>query len=74
MMILLKNMILKMVNAKCKICKNKFERKRFVFIDHNHITNAVRGLLCPKCNMLLGICNDNIEILKSSILYLEEYK
>jgi hypothetical protein len=58
-------------NGKCKICNKQFERKRHIFIDHNHVTGSVRGLLCPNCNILLGNCNDNIETLKSAISYLE---
>jgi hypothetical protein len=61
-------------NNKCKICGEKFDKKRLVYIDHNHNTNKVRGLLCPKCNNLLGNSCDNIEILKAAIIYLEEYK
>lgn len=57
----------------CEICNKKFESKRLTFIDHNHLTGNVRGLLCPKCNILLGACNDNIEILKFAILYLKKY-
>ena len=57
-------------NGKCAICDNKFKSKTTTYIDHNHITGKVRGLLCPKCNMLLGNCNDNIEVLQSAIFYL----
>jgi transposase-like protein len=56
---------------KCAICNNKFKSNRTIFIDHNHKTNKIRKLLCPKCNYLLGCCNDNINILKSAILYLK---
>lgn len=58
-------------NGKCKICNKKFERKRTTYIDHNHITGKARGLLCPKCNLLLGTCNDNVEVLQSAIFYLK---
>jgi Zn finger protein HypA/HybF involved in hydrogenase expression len=61
-------------NGKCKICNEPFKRRRHILIDHNHVTESVRGLLCPKCNILLGSCNDNIETLKLAINYLEEYK
>jgi len=32
----------------------------------------VRGLLCNKCNMGIGLFKDNIELLKEAIKYLEE--
>jgi hypothetical protein len=63
------NMIIKQ-NNKCCICGKNFKNNRYTYIDHDHKTEKVRGLLCPKCNNLLGACNDNIQILKSAIQYL----
>jgi len=48
-------------------------RKRYWSVDHNHETGAVRGLLCQKCNTLIGLADDNVEILRKAILYLEKY-
>jgi hypothetical protein len=58
----------------CVICNKEFKSNRNTFIDHDHVSGKVRGLLCPKCNNLLGSCGDNIEILKSAIIYLEKNK
>jgi hypothetical protein len=63
----------------CKICGNKETRKcgktkkvlRLV-LDHCHLTDKVRGLLCHKCNIILGYAEDDINILHSAIIYLEE--
>lgn len=55
----------------CCICSNYFESDRKTFIDHDHVTGKVRGLLCPSCNTALGLFKDNISILKSAITYLE---
>lgn len=63
--------LLEKQDNKCAICNAPFKSKRTTFVDHNHITNNIRGLLCPKCNILLGSCNDNLEILKLAISYLE---
>jgi len=63
-------------NKKCKICNtkyNKVSQHRGLYIDHNHKNGAVRGLLCNKCNKLLGNCNDSILLLKSAIKYLFDY-
>lgn len=59
---------------KCAICDTTFKSKRNTFIDHNHTTGYVRELLCPKCNLLIGLSNDNIEILNKAILYLIKHQ
>jgi hypothetical protein len=58
-------------NNKCAICRNNFESESTTFVDHDHLTGLVRGLLCPNCNTALGLFHDNINTLKSAILYLE---
>jgi hypothetical protein len=55
----------------CKICKNVFQTTPMT--DHCHQTGIVRGLLCNKCNWLLGNANDNIDILHSAITYLSSF-
>ena len=57
---------------KCAICGCEFTETSSGFVDHNHITKRVRGLLCAKCNSMIGFANDNIEILKKAISYLEK--
>lgn len=42
-------------------------------VDHNHTTNTVRGLLCSRCNLAIGNFNDDVELLKASIAYLEAH-
>ena len=41
----------------CEICGADFEVTRD-YIDHNHITGKVRGLLCNRCNMGLSYLED----------------
>lgn len=40
-------------------------------VDHDHITNKVRGLLCSQCNQAVGKFKDDIEIMESAIEYLK---
>lgn len=42
------------------------------FIDHDHNTGKVRGLLCSPCNHALGLFKDNIKSLKNAVAYLEK--
>jgi hypothetical protein len=52
----------------CAICDE--EPKEF-HVDHDHETGKVRGLLCFKCNSLLGMASDSIDILSRAIQYLD---
>lgn len=55
----------------CAICgRHQSELKQKLFVDHDHNTNAVRGLLCIKCNFALGYMNDDTALLESAIKYL----
>lgn len=58
-------------NNKCAICNKSFEDTK-AFVDHDHITKKVRGLLCTKCNSILGMAGDSIDILNKAIRYLSE--
>lgn len=61
-------------NNYCAICgKHQDEFRRNLAVDHNHITEQIRGLLCYKCNTLLGNVSENVSILKEAIKYLDEW-
>lgn len=51
----------------CKICQ-KMPRK--FFVDHDHTTGLVRGLLCVSCNSALGLFHDSEDRLQAAISYL----
>ena len=57
-------------NYKCKICGGTNDNGRELYVDHCHVTNKVRGLLCSNCNTALGKFQDNPYILKKAIEYL----
>ena len=57
----------------CDICGiSESDLKKPLFIDHDHDTGDVRGLLCPNCNSLLGHARDNLDILISAYSYLNK--
>lgn len=59
----------------CAICKQTEPNGKGVFhVDHCHTTGKVRGVLCAKCNILLGHADDNTKILMSAIKYLNDHK
>lgn len=61
----------------CAICgthESEIAHEAFIHsplvIDHDHTTGAVRGLLCPSCNVILGHAKDNPQILLNAASYL----
>lgn len=64
---------------RCAICREVFPEEskkggRYkICIDHCHVTNKVRGLLCHKCNIGLGHFNDDLERLQRAMEYIKEY-
>jgi len=61
----------------CAICKqppyvdHPDPRKKRLSVDHNHVTRQIRGLLCDKCNIGLGVFQDSPELLAAAIIYLQ---
>jgi len=51
----------------CAICRERAA----VHVDHDHMTGAVRGVLCFPCNAALGQFKDRIDLLMSAATYLE---
>lgn len=45
----------------CRIC-----------FDHNHLTGEFRGWVCTRCNIIMGLSKDNIDILMEIIKYLKK--
>lgn len=52
----------------CPICLERYE---VLAVDHDHLTGAVRGLLCNLCNVALGALLDNQDRLLRAIAYLD---
>ena len=58
----------------CPICKKHSTELGKVFhVDHNHITGKVRGLLCNRCNVALGMLAENIDNAKMMVQYISNF-
>jgi hypothetical protein len=56
----------------CYICSSPPDRRR-LSVDHNHQTGQVRRLLCDKCNLAIGLLEEDKERLKKVREYLESF-
>ena len=64
-------------NNLCAICGSPPKPARqgcepLLHVDHCHETNKVRGLLCQKCNMAIGLLSDNPFFLLKAVKYLQK--
>ncbi len=62
-------------NGKCGICEIKLDlgTSKGLLVDHDHVTNKVRGLLCSCCNPGIGQFKDSPELLTNAIKYLRSH-
>ncbi len=52
--------------GKCAICKQEAK----LYLDHNHLTGKIRGMLCLGCNTAIGNLRDSVEIVEAAKQYL----
>ncbi len=64
----------------CAICRNpetivdaKSGLTRDLAVDHDHETGLVRGLLCRRCNQVMGFLNDDRNLLQRMIEYISSF-
>lgn len=65
----------------CPLCNTPLSNRTttkskgsFKVLDHCHDNGKIRGILCNKCNLALGLIDDNVETLKRMIIYLDAHK
>lgn len=62
-------------NGCCAICKeHQTNLKKSLSVDHCHVTNQIRGLLCQPCNIAIGHFKDNINNCLAAANYLNNVK
>lgn len=59
-------------DGRCIICGKSFDKPSDACVDHNHETDEIRGLLCNRCNLGLGIFDDDPELMISAAEYLDK--
>ncbi|MEQ8237785.1 MAG: endonuclease domain-containing protein [Cyclobacteriaceae bacterium] len=60
----------------CPICHKVIlrEHNNDVVLDHSHVDGSIRGWLCSSCNTSLGKFNDDPEVLRRAIEWIENNK
>lgn len=65
------NKMLEQHQGGCAICRQKCKTGDRLSVDHNHSNGIVRGLLCRRCNMALGMLNDDENLIWDIMEYLK---
>lgn len=64
------NVMFEEQNGCCAVCKtHQSELKTKLEVDHCHETSKVRGLLCSRCNLALGMFKDDPVIIAAAVEY-----
>jgi hypothetical protein len=69
-----RDMLLFAQNGTCAICGKDNWGKNSPHVDHDHVTGKIRGILCARCNVALGMIGDDPKVAQSIITYLENYR
>jgi hypothetical protein len=56
---------------RCAICSSEVSGGKGWHTDHCHTTKIVRGILCMRCNSMLGYAKDKPKVLRAGAKYLE---
>lgn len=59
-------------NGVCMLCEEPESVGPRLSVDHDHKTGKVRGLLCKRCNLILGLIEKNSNMLIKIKTYLGE--
>lgn len=54
----------------CELC-GKPPTQRGLHFDHCHQKGHFRGWICNRCNVALGMVNDDVQVLRKMIAYIE---
>jgi len=55
----------------CAICGREPNPNISLHVDHDHVTGAIRRLICFRCNQALGAFGENADLLRAAAAYLE---
>lgn len=65
--------LLRKQKNKCAICGDSENGGRMWHVDHCHNSGEIRGILCGRCNKMLGLARDRQSILRRAARYLDDF-
>jgi hypothetical protein len=57
----------------CATCGKPCDRRKRLAVDHAHETRKVRGLLCERCNLALGLLGEDPETISRMAEYVRRH-
>ena len=73
--------LLKKQEGLCAICgvpdgseRSNNNGSKKLSVDHDHVTGAIRGLLCASCNQALGQMMDSAELMRKAADYIDAHE
>lgn len=64
------SMLLDFQYEACAVCRTSTPPTGW-HVDHDHATGQVRGILCTRCNVMIGMALDKPDVLRAAADYLE---
>jgi hypothetical protein len=58
----------------CALCGAELTDDVVPSIDHSHETEIIRGIVCRKCNLMIGLAEDDPKILFMGAKYLHRFE
>lgn len=60
--------------GRCAICDGPPTKKGVFYVDHDHLLNKVRGLLCSSCNFAIGLLKEKLILFERAVSYLNKWR
>jgi len=67
------NIMLENQKGICAICSEPPSAKKALAVDHCHITGKIRSLLCSRCNLAIGMFQEDNELMFKALEYLKKH-
>lgn len=69
------NEILSRQGERCGCCgTDSTDVVGYMYVDHDHDTGEIRGILCFRCNTGIGMLGDTLESLEKAVCYLKKIR